>query len=41
MQRRLFFYHPLASVEKWLAGIAVEPGAREAGVWETDNQSRG
>jgi hypothetical protein len=35
-----FFYHPLARVDKWRAGIASEPGAREAGVRETGNQSR-
>jgi hypothetical protein len=35
MQPRLFFYHPLASVEKWSAGMAGEPGARKADVWET------
>jgi hypothetical protein len=34
-----FFYHKLARVEKWRAGITGEPGAREAGVRETGNQS--
>jgi hypothetical protein len=40
MQPRLFFYHPLAPMEKWRADITGEPGAREAGVWEIGNQSR-
>jgi hypothetical protein len=35
-----FLYHKLARVEKWRASIAGEPGAREAGVRETGNQSR-
>jgi hypothetical protein len=35
-----FFHHPLARVEKWRAGIAGEPGTREAGVREPCNQSR-
>jgi hypothetical protein len=40
MQPRPFFYHLLARVEKWRAGITGEPGAREAGALVTGNQTR-